>query len=272
MDDLKHFMECQILDGYYSKGHDFSREKLLPILEITVVKMCPDAAEKELVDACGSQFDGALNALPACHPTNQVVFFNIYCAMCHGYHIEDLITFEADISCSSQDFDDDVTNVDDFWKKCSPIVTLFLPLKCLPSMKRQRCLSVMEGDDGGARCLAYRNPVTLNGAGPIYRNQFCIPSSHIHMPLQCQVMNFEIANAPLNPVVSEFSMLLDTSGSRHVLITRNQFLMNDPGDVLLVPGKDQMTSCSHLSNAIGMISLAVYPVFRIAANLLFPSV
>ena len=270
MDDLKHFMECQVLDGYYSKFQDFSRGQLLQIFDITVVTSCPDATEKELVDTCRSQFDGALNALPACHPKNEVVFANVYCAMCHGYLIEELITFEADISCSSQDFDDDITYVDDFWKKCSPIIHLFLPPKCLPSMKRQQCLSVMEGD---ARCLAYKNPVTIDGAGPIYRNQYCIPSAHIHKRLQCQAMGFGLTNSPANPVISsQFSMLLNTSGALHVLPTRKRSLMGDLGDVLLAPGKEQMTSSGKLYDVHDMISLTVCSAYRIVADLLFTSV
>ena len=273
MDDLKHFMECQVIDGYYSKFQDFTRYKLLPIFNITLVTSCPDATEKELVDACRSKFDGAWNALPACHPKNEVVFSNIYCAVCHGYRIDELITYEADISCSSQGFGYDITNVDEFWKKCSPIIHLFLPPKCLPSMKRQQCMSVMEGDDGGARCLAYRNPVTLGGAGPIYRNQFCIQSAHINKPLQCQDISFGMTNEQPGRVISaKFSMLLDTSGELHVLPMKKRILMGDPGDVLLVPGKDRMTSSGKLYNAHDMILLAVCSVFRIVADLLFTSV
>ena len=272
MDDLKHFMECQHLSGHYSKFQDFSRYELLPIVDIAVVTSCPDATEKELVNACRSKFDGPLNALPACHPKNEVVFLNVYCAMCHGYRLEELITFEADISCLSRDLDDDIANVDKFWKKCSSGLELFLPPKCLPSMKRQQCMSVMEGDDGGARCLAYRNPVTLGDAGPVFRNQFCIPSDLIHTPLRCHYMSIGVGNAPSSPVIlSQFSMLLDTSGALHVLPTRERSDMGDLGDVLLVPGKDQMTSSSNQPSAIGMISLAVCPAFRIAANFFLPN-
>ena len=265
MDFLKHFMECRDLNGFYSRFHDYSRHGLQPMFDIAVVTSCPGGTDKDLDYACRTENGNPLNALPVCHPQNEVVFFNIHCALCHGYDTKELITFEADITCVSHDFDDDITNVKDFWEKCLPLVKVFLPPKCLPSMKRQQCMSVTEGDDGGARCLAYRNPVTLGAARPIYRNQFCIPSAEIYPPLQCQVMRFDEYNTTIHPVIfSQFSMLLDTSGQLHVFPTTKLPLMRDG---LFVAGDEETKSNGNLHHALDLISFAACVIIRIVTDL-----
>ena len=268
MDVLKSFMECRILDGYYSINHDFSRHKLIPMSKLVIVTSCPVGTGNDLADACQSKFGSPLHALPACHPQHEVVFFNTYCALCHGYALEDLTMFEADVSCSPEDLDFDITDVENFWKKCFPFVQVFLPPKCLPSMRRQQCLSVMEGDDGGARCLAYRNPVTLGGVGPTYRNQFCIPSADIVLPLQCLVTSYGMDNMTYTPMIeSQFSMLLDTRGRLHVIPANKRSLMDDIGDVLHVPRDEPTKSNGNIRHVHDMISLVASSIIRMATNL-----
>ena len=144
MDALKNFMECRILDGYYSINHDFSGHKLVQMSKLVVVTSCPVGTGKDLADSCQSKFGSPLHALPARHPQHEVVFFNTYCALCHGCALVELTTFEADVSCSPEnlDVDVDITDVGNFWEKCSPFVQVCLPPKCLPSMKRQQCFVI----------------------------------------------------------------------------------------------------------------------------------
>ena len=127
----------------------------------------------------------------------------------------------------------------------------------------------MEGDDGGARCLAYRNPVTLGNAGPIYRNQFCIPSAEIDPPLQCKVMRFDEPE-PLHLVIlSQFSLLMDTSGQLSVFPAEKLILMDDLRNRLLVPRDEETNSNGNLHHARDLISFAACVIIRIAIDLVY---
>ena len=117
--------------------------------------------------------------IPVCHPKNQLVFANKYCAYCNGYSIKDFVSFELLVGISSACKEHSMTatgkikvSLDRVVQECTNSAILYITKPCLDSVYRNRAFL----RTNSSMCESYLNPVIDINTLEVYRNKHCLPS------------------------------------------------------------------------------------------------
>ena len=144
---------------------------------------CPESSSPSVQEKCtqlvGETFDLGL-IIPVCHPKNQLVFANKYCAYCNGYHIKDLVSLELLVGISSACEEHSIaatgkTNVslDRVVQECTNSVIPYITKPCLDSVYRNRAFY----STYSPMCEYYLNPVVDISTSVVSRNKHCLASA-----------------------------------------------------------------------------------------------
>ena len=119
--------------------------------------------------------------IPVCHPKNQVVFVNQYCAFCHGYHMNDLVPFELhvdnpsacdDLSTHTYAPNKSRISLEQLINNCTTHYLLFVPERCFAAVYRNKWYI----RTNQPMCKSHLNPV-VNKEAEVYRNKHCRPTN-----------------------------------------------------------------------------------------------
>ena len=131
-------------------------------------------------DYCEKTFNGLIYKIPVCHPSSNLIYMNIYCAICNELSLEDIVPFRAIVpecppwtNALLVDHDPKGRIPRGLPINCS--LTWQVPSACARTASAMRCFRM----SSNPQCWAYRNPVK----GPVYNyaNQFCddVPSEDL---------------------------------------------------------------------------------------------
>ena len=118
--------------------------------------------------------------ITVCHPKNQEIFPNQYCAYCNGYRINELVSFElhVDIPSACKELDMHTTgsnkprmSLERVIEECSTWSSLFVPKPCHVAVYRNK--GYLETDE--SMCQSHVNPVVVTNTSNTYRNKHCLP-------------------------------------------------------------------------------------------------
>ena len=141
-----------------------------------MVVKCPVAFQ--YIKDCQGNFRDLIHHIPVCHPGSNVIYKNIYCAMCNGLSVQHVVPFDALLPECPTWTDALLTNRDQkgYIPRSIPqecVAIWQIPGTCARTAATMRCFEM----GSNHHCWAYRNPVR---SSVVYANQFCedVPSGN----------------------------------------------------------------------------------------------
>ena len=143
-------------------------------LPIKVAHSCPETSRFSKLCT-----DGILDpvALRLCHPKQQLLFANQFCAYCNGYLIDELVPFEIAVSpaCNERIANETMTSRSQLpdWvaQDCLQPLHQYVPHACRAAVYRN--LAYTQRDD--LMCKSHLNPVVAIKGILLFRNGYCAP-------------------------------------------------------------------------------------------------
>ena len=178
-------LEASYLSLYHSYGSCHKLNINNTNITMTVIDKCPEISSV-LVDPiyrerCENLSESFLNSVPvslAFTSRWQVIFLNIFCALCHGLEEEDLVMWDTYANCRKEFNLTGVENVGELvLQSCSNIYNIpetlgKIRLCFKENVMRSKCRVVLDTDaKDRIGCLSYIAPVLFNGVS--YKNMQC---------------------------------------------------------------------------------------------------
>ena len=180
------------------KGHSFNlaliennnatapESKTHLLVAFRLIDNCPQTSSlQEKCKNAGSKNDLG-QQIPVCHPRNQVVYQNQYCAYCSGYRMHDLVSFEfhVDITSPCKEPSTQVPgsnkpemSLERIFRECTTRPYVFIPKKCYSAVYRNKLYHRRDN----SMCKSHLNPVIVINSSRVYQNKHCLSEGTTHI-------------------------------------------------------------------------------------------
>ena len=157
---------------------------LRTFMDYRFISRCPKNVRGS--EACEFHFkDRTLSRmLPVCHPASGLLFNNRYCAACHGFNVEDTVSFYGLIPVCGRWLTlnhtrkgrlENSAEAYELYNLCSVEFSNFPPTEYIVSTLRNRLYDMFGYDDIRSPCSTFMDPVVKLADRSIAKNIHCFP-------------------------------------------------------------------------------------------------
>ena len=188
-------------------------------MTLNAVHSCPELSHH--ADDCNDIWRSLRHDTPVCVPAKQLFFRNQFCAICHGYRMEDIVPFVRYVELAACTEDVLLENgtvlkgvqVDNLVRKCATgFHANHCPDDCREATNRMTLArySIHPLRDSD-QCRSFLEPIVVEGYEFVWRNPYCAPND---TPVSCYHGQYQTStSAPFYSFQYVVPIHFDESGS-----------------------------------------------------------